>query len=58
MDLSRVKPALQAIAAKEADLRLAHIALMQDIRQVLTPNSRSNSGAWSRIVTRDEGEHH
>jgi hypothetical protein len=28
VDLSRVKPALQAIAAKEADLRLAHIALM------------------------------
>jgi Spy/CpxP family protein refolding chaperone len=58
VDLSRVKPALQAMAAKEADLRLAHITLMQDIRQVLTPDQQKQ---FRSLVAyhhaRDEGAH-
>ena len=40
VDMTRVKQALQAIAAKEVDLHLAHLTLMQDIRQVLTPEQQ------------------
>ena len=40
VDLSRVKPALQAIAAKKVDLQLAHITVMHEIRQVLTPEQQ------------------
>jgi Spy/CpxP family protein refolding chaperone len=40
VDLAKVKPLLQTIAAKEADLRLAHITAMQDIRKLLTPEQQ------------------
>jgi len=59
VDLNSVKPALQAIAAKEADLRLAHITLMHDIRQVLTPEQQQKFRTMAEHHQgRDEGEHH
>src|SRR5262245_47173916 len=40
VDLAKVKQLFQAIAAKEADLRLAHVTAMQDIRRLLTPEQQ------------------
>jgi Spy/CpxP family protein refolding chaperone len=40
VDLTKVKQLFQAIAAKEADLHLAHITAMQDIRKLLTPEQK------------------
>jgi Spy/CpxP family protein refolding chaperone len=40
VDLAKVKQLLQAIAAKEADVRLAHITAMQDVRKLLTPEQQ------------------
>ena len=40
VDLAKVKQLFQAIAAKEADLRLAHVTAMQDIRKLLTPEEQ------------------
>ncbi len=40
VDLAKVKQQFQAIAAKEADLRLAHVTAMQDIRRLLTPEQQ------------------
>ena len=40
VDLAKVKQVFQAIAAKEADLRLAHVTAMQDIRKLLTPEQQ------------------
>ena len=40
VDLAKVKQLFQAIAAKEADLRLAHVIAMQDIRKLLTPEQQ------------------
>jgi len=40
VDLAKVKQLFQAIAAKEADLRLAHVTAMQDIRKLLTPEQQ------------------
>ena len=40
VDLAKVKQLLQTIAAKEADLHLAHITAMQDIRKLLTPEQQ------------------
>lgn len=40
VDMAKVKQLLQTLAAKEADLRLAHIAAMQDIRKLLTPEQQ------------------
>lgn len=40
VDLAKVKPQLQAIAGKEAELRLVHITAMQDVRKLLTPEQR------------------
>jgi Spy/CpxP family protein refolding chaperone len=40
VDLAKVKQLFQAIATKEADLRLAHVTAMQDIRQLLTPEQQ------------------
>ena len=39
-DFAKVKQLVQAIAAKKADLRLAHITEMQDIRKLLTPEQQ------------------
>ena len=40
VDLAKVKQVFQAIAAKEADLRLAHVTAMQDIRKLLNPEQQ------------------
>ena len=40
VDLQSAKSALQAIAAKAVDLRMAHLTLLHDIRQVLTPEQQ------------------
>jgi Spy/CpxP family protein refolding chaperone len=40
VEFAKVKQLFQAIATKEADLRLAHVTAMQDIRQLLTPEQQ------------------
>ena len=40
VDMDNVKTTLQTIAEKEAALRLTHIAAMQDIRKLLTPEQQ------------------
>ena len=40
VDLAKVKQLFQAIAAKEADWRLAHVTAMQDIRKLLNPEQQ------------------
>ncbi|MBM3223607.1 MAG: periplasmic heavy metal sensor [Candidatus Tectomicrobia bacterium] len=40
VELPKVKQLVHDIAAKEADLRLAHITAMQDIRKLLTPEQQ------------------
>lgn len=40
VDLPKVKQLVQAIAAKEADLRLSHITGMQEIRKLLNPEQQ------------------
>ena len=37
MDLPKLKQQLQNMAMKEADLRLAHVTLMQEVNKLLTP---------------------
>ena len=59
VDLVRVKQALQAIAAKAVDLRLAHITVMQEIRQVLTPEQQKQFQTRpEQHRARDGGERH
>ena len=58
VDLQSVKPALQAIAAKEVDLQMAHLTLMRDIRQVLTPEQQKKfQSLLEQHHTRDHEEH-
>jgi Spy/CpxP family protein refolding chaperone len=52
-DLSRVKDKLQQIASKEAQLRFAHITMMQDIRKLLTPEQQQQ---WRAMRARRMGE--
>jgi Spy/CpxP family protein refolding chaperone len=40
IDLPKVKQLLQSITAKEADLRLAHITLMQEVNKLLRPEQQ------------------
>ena len=40
VDLAKVKQLVQSIAAKKADLQMAHITLIQDIRKLLTPEQQ------------------
>ena len=40
MDRAKVKQLFQAIAANEADLRLAHVTAMQNSRKLLTPEQQ------------------
>ena len=40
VDLPKVKPLLQSLATKEADVRLAHITLMQEVNKLLTPEQQ------------------
>jgi Spy/CpxP family protein refolding chaperone len=48
-DLSQVKDKLQQIACKEAQLRFAHITMMQDIRKLLTPEQQKQ---WRALRAR------
>lgn len=48
-DLSQVKDKLQQIASKEAQLRFAHITMMQDIRKLLTPEQQKQ---WRALRAR------
>jgi Spy/CpxP family protein refolding chaperone len=58
VDMNSVKSALQAIATKEVDLRMAHLTLMHDIRQVLTPEQQKKfQSLLEQRPTRDHGEH-
>jgi len=40
VDLAKVKQLIQSIAAKRADLQMARITLIQDIRKLLTPEQQ------------------
>ena len=40
VDLAKVKQEFLAITAKEADLHLAHVTAIQEIRKVLTPEQQ------------------
>jgi Spy/CpxP family protein refolding chaperone len=40
VELPKVKQLLQNMAMKEADLRLAHITLMQEVNKLLTPEQQ------------------
>lgn len=40
VDLPKAKQLVQSIAGKEADLRVAHLTLMQEISKLLTPEQR------------------
>jgi Spy/CpxP family protein refolding chaperone len=40
VDLAKVKPLLQSMAGKEADLRLLHITAMQEMSKILLPEQR------------------
>jgi Spy/CpxP family protein refolding chaperone len=40
VDLPKVKQLIQNMAMKEADLRSAHIALMQEVHKLLTPEQQ------------------
>jgi len=58
VDLQSVKAALQAIAAKEVDLHMAHFTLLHDIRQVLTPEQQKKfRSLLEEAHTREHGEH-
>jgi Spy/CpxP family protein refolding chaperone len=39
-DLPKVKQLLQSMAMKEADLRFAHITLIQEVNKLLTPEQQ------------------
>ena len=55
VDLAKVKQLLQTIAAKEADLRLAHITAMQDTRKLLTPEQQKQFRAMQGHMMGDGG---
>ena len=40
VDLPKTKQLLQSMATKEADLRLAHVALLQEVNKLLTPEQQ------------------
>ena len=40
IDLPKVKQLIQSIAAKEADLRFAHVTLMQEVNKLLKPEQQ------------------
>lgn len=54
VDLAKVKQLFQAIAAKEADLRLAHVTAMQDIRKLLTPEQQKQFRAMPGHMMGDD----
>jgi Spy/CpxP family protein refolding chaperone len=60
VDLAKVKQQFLAVAAKEVDLRLAHVTAMQEIRKVLTPEQQQQFKALQSRMMREGGrrEHH
>ena len=55
VDLPKVKQLLQTIATKEADLRLSHIAAMQEVRKLLTPEQQKKFHAMQDAMMGDGG---
>ncbi len=53
VDLPKVKQLLQAMAAKEADVRLSHITAMQELRKVLTPEQQKKFRAMQDAMMGD-----
>ena len=59
VDMARVKTMLQTIAGKEADLRFLHIAAMQDVRALLTPEQQKQFRAvWGGMMGHGGKMHH
>jgi len=60
VDLAKVKQQFQAMGAKEADLHLAHVTAMQEIRKVLTPEQQQQFKTLQGRMMREGGrrEHH
>jgi Spy/CpxP family protein refolding chaperone len=60
VDLAKVKQQFLAIATKEADLHLAHVTAMQEIRKGLTPEQQQQFKAMRGRMMHEGGrrEHH
>ena len=60
VDLAKVKQQFLAVATKEADLHLAHVTAMQEIRKVLTPEQQQQFKTLQGRMMREGGrrEHH
>ncbi len=60
VDLAKVKQQFLTIAAKEADLHMAHVTAMQEIRKVLTPEQQQQFKTMQGRMMREGGrrEHH
>jgi Spy/CpxP family protein refolding chaperone len=54
-DLSKVKDTLQAIASRQADLRYDSIALMQEVKQLLTPEQQQQFRTLRRQMWHGRG---
>jgi len=55
VDIARVKTALQTIAMKEADLHLAHITKIQELRKLLTPEQQQKFRmSWAHMMGHGE----
>jgi hypothetical protein len=55
VDLLKVKPLVQAIAAEEVELRLSHITTMQEISKLLTPGTAEDLPHHARHIMEDGG---
>lgn len=55
VEMAKVKALLQSMAARKADLRFAHLSLMQEIKQQLTPEQQKKFRAWGGYMMHDEG---
>ena len=56
VDLSKVKQVLQTMAAKETDLRFAHLTLMQEITKLLTPEQQKKFRTLRARMTLDHDD--
>lgn len=54
-DLAKVQDTLQAIASQHADLMYAHIALMQEVKQLLTPEQQEQFRSLRRQMMHGRG---
>ena len=52
---TQVQTLVQAIAAKEADLRLSHITVMQEIRKLLNPEQQKTFRTMQSHMMEDGG---